>query len=449
MKLKNSSVFLFFLSQLLFSAFFSPAFAEAKHAKEESGILLDKIVAIVNDDVITENEVKKSIGLLEQQIQAQGMTLPQGQALKKAALERLISENLLLQLAKRNNLTVDEVDLNEALTKIAANNHLSLSELQEAVISQEGLTWENYRESIRKEMLIAKLQQGAVSKDIHISKEQIENYLKTSVEEDRQKGRFHLQNLLIPLSEEPSPEELRQAQQKAEAILKKINQSKDKDLNRFALLESSFQYPIQSEDLGKRMLSELPGLFAREVVKMKVGEVIGPLRAGNGFQLIRLVGFEKGEVVPEAAFIKTHLRHILIKPGVNLTPKEAKKQAEHLFQQLKSGSSFEQMAKQYSSDLRSATNGGELWVSPGEWHPVLEKEIESMPLHQLSHPIQTALGWHLIEVLERKKVENLLDYQRQQARQVLFQRKFVEAAQQWQQHLRSLAYVKIMDENLA
>lgn len=407
---------------------------------------LDKVVAIANDNVITASELEAQINVLKQQILAKNMQLPSEAALRKQVLQHLIDVDLQLQLAKKNDLTIDNTELNTAIAKIAEGNQLSLTQLREE-LTKQGLDWENYRESIRKEMLLNRIQQKAVGQDIVISAQQIDNYLKTYEHNEKvQQQTFHLENIVIPLSEEPTTEQVTKAKEKAKSLLTKIKTGDD--FNRIAIAESSGEYALEGGDLGERHLAELPEIFAQHVVNMKVGEVVGPLRTGNGFQLIRLVS--TGGNTGQHQVVKTHARHILLKQDANMTLEEATKQVNNIYQQLRAGKDFSQMAKLYSLDAASAVKGGDLgWVTAEELVPAFAEAMNSLALNTVSKPVKTQFGWHLIEVLERKTVDDSKTYQRMQVRQFLQQRKFTEAVQNWQQHLRSNAYVKILDKALA
>jgi peptidyl-prolyl cis-trans isomerase SurA len=195
-------------------------------------------------------------------------------------------------------------------------------------------------------------------------------------------------------------------------------------------------------------LAELPEIFAKEVVNMKAGQVVGPLRTGNGFQLLKLIAI--GGENQHHIVTQTHVRHILLKSDASMLPEDSLKQINNIYQQLKSGKDFALMAKQYSLDSSTAVKGGDLgWVGPGELVPEFEKTMNSLPLHKVSHPIKTQFGWHLIEVIARKQKDDSVAFKKQQVRQFLQQRKFAEAVQNWQQHLRTEAYVNIVEKDLA
>lgn len=406
---------------------------------------LDKVIAVVNNGIITESELNSQVALLKSQLESKNMQLPPMAILRKQVLQHLIDIDLQLQLAKENNIAVDNSELNEAIKNISSANNLSFSQLREE-IQRQGLTWETYKENIRKEILVSKLQQKAIGKEIQITPMQIENYLKTAQQNDTEQFSYHVQNIVIPLPEEPTTEQLKKAREKAEKLLIKIK--KGENFSSLAIAESSGEFALEGGDLGERHLAELPEIFAQRVVKMKPNEVAGPIRTGNGFQLIKLLTITGEKQRHEV--IKTHVRHILLKSDTSLTQSEARTQAYNLYQQLKSGKDFSLIAKQYSSDTASSSQGGDLgWINPGELLPEFEKVMNALPLKKISKPVKTVYGWHLIQVLERKKIDDTESFKHQQVRRFLQQRKFAEAVQNWQQHLRASAYIKIMDKKLA
>lgn len=406
---------------------------------------LDSVVAIVNSDVITASELNAQTETAYQQLLARKMEAPDPLVLRKQVLNHLIDEQIELQLAKHNDVSIDNVELDETIAKIAASNHLSLDEMR-AAIEQQGTPYAKYRENIRKDMLINRIQQTAVGKDIVVSMKQVNDYLASSEHIATTPQTFHVQNIVIPLPEEPTTAQIKKAREKALMLIQKLQAGAD--FSQLAMTESSGHDALEGGDLGERHLAELPEVFAEQVVKMKVGDVRGPLRAGNGFQIIKLVGIGNTELHHEVT--KTHVRHILLKPGVNMTESEADRQIHNLYEQLKSGKDFAAMARQYSLDRASAEKGGDLgWVTPDELVPSFAEAMTQLPLNTISKPVKTPFGWHLIQVLERKTVDDSDAYQRQQVRQFLYQRKFNEAVQNWQQHMRSSAYIQIIEKDLA
>lgn len=406
---------------------------------------LDKVVAVVNNNVITQHELDMQTELTHKQLQAKNMPVPADHVLRKQVLQHLIDTDLQLQLAKSNDITVDANELDAAVAKIAADNKLDLAQLRDAV-QHEGMTWEGYRENLQKEILLARLQQRVVGRDITITQQQVDDYIKHELANDKSKMLFHVQNIVIPLPDAPSPKQITRAKEKAQHLLAKLK--KGDDFSLLAVAESSDEYALEGGDLGDRHLAELPAVFAEHVQNMHVGEVVGPFRTGNGFQLLKLVGLNQNE--EHHRVTKFHVRHILLKQDVNMTNEEAKKQVKNIYEQLKSGKDFASMAKIYSLDAASAVNGGDLgWVVADELVKPFSEAMLTLPLHTISKPVKTQFGWHLIEVLERKEVDDSDAYKRQQVRMFLQQRKFNETVQTWKQTMRAQSYINVLEKSLA
>lgn len=406
---------------------------------------LDSVAAVVNEGIITSSELQRQVELLRQQISAKGVPVPEDKVLKKQVLDHLIDEDLQLQVAKLHHISIEDAEVNEAIEKIAESNHLTSTQLHEEV-QRQGLTWKTYRANIQKEILLSRVQQKSVGQEIVVTPKQVEEYLKLPHQQDTSNITYHFQNIVVPLSEDPTTQQVAHAREKAQDLLAKIK--KGADFEQIAVLESSGDLILSQSDLGPRHLAQLPELFAQKAISMKPGQIAGPLRAGNGFQLIKLLAVNAE--TSHHLVTKTHVRHILLKQDPGTTATEAQKKAYNLYQQIKGGKSFDAMAKHYSLDGSSAIKGGDLgWVSAGELVPAFEKTMNTLPLHQVSKPVKTGFGWHLIEVLERKQVDDSNAFQRQKVTQYLQQRKFSEVVQNWLQHLRADAYIKIMDKELA
>lgn len=406
---------------------------------------LDKVVAIVNDSVITESELTKQVEILINQIKSKNMAMPEYNVLKKQILQHLIDVELELQLAKRSDMNIDDADLDLAIKNIAQQNKLSIDDLKRA-LQQEGLTWSLYKDNIRKEMMISKIQQEAVGREVHISPKQVKDYMKNYIEDEKKQAIYHVQNLVIPLPEAPTSDMVKKAQNKAQSLFKKLQNGED--FSKLAIAESSDEYALEGGDLGERQYVELPEVFGEKILKMRPGQVSEPFRTPNGFQLIKLVSVRDDNEHHQVT--KTHVRHILLHQDASMTAEAAEKEIRNLYQQLKSGKSFETMAKQYSLDPTSASKGGDLgWVVASELVPAFASAMDALPLHKISEPVKTPFGWHIIEVLDRKTEDDSSLYVEQRVRQLLQERKFKEAVQRWQQHVRTEAYIKIVDKDLA
>lgn len=409
-----------------------------------AGQPLDKVIATVNNKVITEHELDEKVSLAKQHIIAKKIPMPSETLIRKQVLEQLINLELQMQLLEANHAKIDDPELDAAIEKIARSNHITVEKLR-ASLAAEGLNWKEYRKNLRKEIALHHIQQQAVASDVVVTNQEVENYLKISKKDEKAESVYIIENLLVPLPAEPSPSQLSEAKAKAQQVYDSRNHHNN--LESLALGESSNDWVLQHQNLGERHLAELPELYAKEIVTMKPGDVRGPLRAGNGFQIIRLISIKGAQ--QSHSITKTQVRHILIKQNAGTTSSEAEKRVYNLYQQMKSGKDFATMAKKYSVDRGSAVKGGALgWVSPGETVPAFENAMNDLTINEISKPVKSPFGWHLIQVLARKKEDNSEDWKKQKIREYLFQKKFAQAVQSWQQRLRTEAYIQILDKDL-
>lgn len=406
---------------------------------------LDKMVAVVNNGVITQSQLDSKVREIEQQLRIQGKQLPSETLLKKQVLQQLILTDLQMQLAKMNHVEVDSTDLNRAIADIAKKNNVTVSQFRQT-LQQKGIDWKTYRNNIKMELTLMRLQQKAVARDVAISEEQINDYLKTSKTTETSNQAYHLQNLVIPLNDEPSSKELAQAEKLAQQVKRKLQENSD--FSAIVANQTDDEFLIEQHDLGTRHLPEMPELYAKQVVNMRIGQVVGPIRAGNGLQFIKLLSIKGND--PHHKVQKTHVRHILIKKVADATEAESENKAKSVYQRVKAGQDFSKLAKAYSADSVSGAKGGDLgWISPGETVPPFEDAMNKLKPGQISKPVKTGFGWHIIQVLGRKQVDDTESWQKQQVRQYLHQRKMMDAIQNWQQNLKAQAYVKILDKSLA
>jgi len=406
---------------------------------------LDSVVAEVNDAVITESELNKQMKDAKQQLQARNLPVPEDQVLRKQIFQHFLDLTLQLQFAKNNNMSIDDAELDEIIKTIALQNHYTVEQMQ-AELQKAGMAWSDYRQNLKKEVLITRLQQASIGRDIHISERQVDSYMNEALDEQVKKRKYHLLNMVIPLSDSPSSKEVEQAKHKALDLLAELN--KGADFSKLAIMESSDEYALDGGDLGERYLAELPEVFVPYLKNIKVNEVKGPIRTGNGWQLIKLIGINDADLKHQVT--KTHVRHILIKPGPQMTDAQAEQLIHNIYRQIQAGKTFDGLAKQYSVDAATAVKGGDMgWVDASELVPQFAEVMEKLGIGHISVPVKTPFGWHIMQVLERKVEDDSLAYQRQQVRAMLKQKKFTEAVKTWQQHLRAQAFIHILDKSLA
>ena len=397
----------------------------------------DRIVAVVNDEVITHHELRSRLDSALGQLQRQGTALPPREVLEKQMLERLVIDKVQLQFAREVGLRVDDAQLDQALQRIAANNKLTLAQFRVA-LEKDGIAFASFREEIRAEMTIARLREREVDGRIFISEGEIDNYL---AGEAGQAGgeEFEMAHILLRAPESASPEQIQQLRAKADQIVERLG--KGENFAQLAAAYSDAPDGLRGGDLGWRSLNRLPTMFAEAATRLKVGEVSPVLRSSNGFHLVKLLGKRGGGALP--AVQQTHARHILIKVNEVVSEPEARHTLESLRQRIKHGENFADLARLFSQD-GSASKGGDLgWIYAGDTVPEFEQAMNRLAPGELSEAVQSPFGFHLIEVIERRVQDVSSDRQRATARQVLRERKRDEAYQDWLRQMRDRAYVEL------
>jgi len=425
------------INKLIITLFFTLAFLATVSAET-----LDNIVAVVNDSVITQSQLNQEIDFYRQQMQMAHAPTPAPAVLRKEVLNHMIDMQLQIDFAKKQGVKVDDAELNQAITRIAQQNGLTLAQMQDQ-LTKQGMDFNKYREEIRSQIIVSQLQQRAVGPQVKVSDQDVTDFLRQGGERlltakpDASAGGptvYHLQDVLIPFPDNATPEQMNQTLQEAQDALNK--------------LRSGQTINVQIGDLGWRPLNDVPDIFVATVKTLKPGQISEPVKADNGYHLIRLLEMRGGAATmgPQATPYVTHVRHILIKTNPLTSDEAVKIRLFHMRDAIQNGlDTFEDMAKKNSQDPGSASKGGDLgWVNPGMLDPAFETAMNQLKINQISDPVKSAFGWHLIQVLERKDIASNKEFLQNQARQLLYQRKFNEAVQNWVQQLRSQSYVKIM-----
>lgn len=430
---------LFLIRSLLLSLCLT-GWAVAQTAARPAGepVSVDRIVAVVNDEVITLYELRARLEAAKAQLQKSGVTLPPKDALEAQMLERMVIDKVQLQLARETGLRVDDAQLEQALQRIAANNKLSPAQFR-ALLEKDGIAYASFREDIRGEMMIARLREREVEGRIFVSESEVDNYLTNAAAGGGSGEEYQLAHILLRAPESASPEQIQKLRAKAEQILGSLD--KGEDFAQLAAAYSDAPDGLKGGNLGWRSADRLPAMFAEASAKLSVGEVTPVLRSSNGFHLIKLLAKRGGGSLP--AVQQTHARHILIKVNEVVSENEARHKLEALAERVRHGESFAQLAKLFSQD-GSAAKGGDLgWIYPGDTVPEFERAMNALAPGEVSSPIQSPFGFHLIEVIERRLQDVSSDRQRAAARQVLRERKRDEVYQDWLRQARDRAYVEL------
>lgn len=398
---------------------------------------LDKIIAIVDGNIITRIELDDRVKLISQQLKQQGSRLPSRDNLRKQVLERLILEKLQLEMAKKTGIRINDEMVNRVITNIARENRLSMVQFRK-VLEKDGYQFSDFRENIRREVTISRLRKIRVENKVNISEQEIDNYLKQYLKGQSAGNEYRLSHILIATPEAATPEQIKNAQIKAQKVMSDLQ--KGADFTQKAIAVSNDELALKGGDLGWRKTAQLPTLFTSIVSKMRKNEIKGPLRSANGFHIIKLQ--DKRNNAQKHIVNQTMARHILIRPTQILNREDARLRLQSIRQRIISGEDFASLARASSDDKAAAAEGGSLgWISPGTMVPAFEEEMNKLKPGEISKPFITQFGWHIVQVLSRRKHDNTQQFQRSQAIKLIRKRKTEEAIQDWLRRLRAEAYV--------
>lgn len=405
--------------------------------RQQQGTLIDSVVAVVNDDVITRHELDERMSEVVRQLQKQDTPLPPADVLEKQILERMIMDMLQMQYAKETGVRVDDAQLNQAMTRIAQqNNFPSLAEFR-SKLEADGVDFNKFREEIRGEIISTRLREREIESKLVISDGEVDNYLANKARMGNSGEEFHLAHILVVVPEQASAEKIQAAREHAEKALSQLKGGAD--FAQVAAGSSDAKDALKGGDLGWLPGDRIPPLFANELQNLKPGQITAVLRSPSGFHILKLIEKRSGNA--PVVITQTHARHILIKTSEIVSEAEAKKQIMDIKQRIESGADFAAQAKRYSQD-GSAQQGGDLdWLSPGQTVPEFEEEMNKLQPRQMG-VVQTQFGWHLIQVLERRNTDVSDQQKRQQARVAIGTFKSDEQFQDWQRQLRDRAFVE-------
>ena len=401
----------------------------------------DRIVAVVGDEVITQYDLRQRYASALKQLQKQNTNLPPQDVLERQLLERMIMDRVQMQFARETGLKVDDAQLDQAMTRIAANNKLTPQQFRLA-LEKDGVNYATFREEIRGELTMVRLREREVEGKILVSDGEVDLYLANQASTGANEE-YQLAHILLRAPESASPEQLQKLKLRGEQALKRAKEGAS-----FAELAASYSDApdaLQGGDIGLRPLDRLPQLYAETAARMQPGEVSDLLRSSAGFHIIKLLA-KRGGSGP-VSVQQTHARHILIRVNEIVSETEARRKMENLRERLVNGGDFAELARLYSQD-GSAGKGGDLgWISPGDTVPEFERAMDALKDNELSPVVQTPFGMHLIQVLERRQRDVSEERKRAVARQALRERRLDESYQEWLRQLRDRAYVEIrLDE---
>jgi peptidyl-prolyl cis-trans isomerase SurA len=400
--------------------------------------LLDQVVAVVNESVILQSELDARVNTIIGRLQSQGTSLPPRQVLEERVLDQLITESIQLQMADRAGVRISDNELNETMASIASRNDMTLAQFEQQ-LSREGVSYREAREQIRNEMLTGRVQQRQVGNRVRVTDREVDNYLRATEGQSRTNAEYELAHILIAVDDPNDEAESEAARAKIEALRQEIINGRD--FRSVAVAESDASTALEGGNMGWRRESQLPSLVSDVVPNLPEGEVSEVLESGSGFHLVTVLN-KRGGDSPQV--VEQHrVRHILVRPDETTSDAQAEAEIRELYQQLQNGASFAEIARSESDDPVSGSDGGNLgWVSPGQMVPGFEDAMLSAEVGELTGPVRSQFGWHILEVQERRQQDISDDVKRGEARQAIYRRKFDIELQNWLREIRDEAFIE-------
>lgn len=402
--------------------------------------MLDSVSVIVDQGVILESQIEELVASVKRNALVNNQTLPSDRALRTQAIERLIIDSLQMQLAERMGIQISDPQLDQTIANIAQDDNLTLAQLREKVTS-EGMSYEVYREEVRKELIVGEVRRSNVRRRVYITPQEITNLVKLIDEQGGKQAEYHLGHILIAFPNDPSDNDIETAKGTAQKVIELLNSGSE--FAKIATASSSGANALEGGDMGWMNINSMPTLFAEAVQNRAKDELIGPIRSGAGFHILKVIdtrGIEKVEVV------ELNSRHILIKPSVILSDDKAQQMLKDFRKKILSGDAdFAALAKEHSADPGSALKGGELgWADPNAYVPEFRDTLNKLAIDEISEPVRTVHGWHLMQLLGKRVDDATEKLKEDKATQLLFQRKFNEETDAWLREIRAGAYIDVL-----
>ena len=399
---------------------------------------IDRIAAIVDESAIMQSELDARMDSVKRQM---GGQMPPDSLLRPQVLERLILENIQLQMAERGGVQVTDQQLTDTVKRIAQQNGMTLEQFS-AALKKDGLSYKEAVEQIRTEMIISRVQKFQVNNRVQISQQDIDYFLASKAGQMATEAEYRLSHILISIPSQASPADIKKAREKADVIIAEIKAGKD--FQQQAIETSNGRNALKGGDLGWRKQAQLPSLFADAVIDLEPGQVSDPIKSASGFHIIQIADKRGGSTM---MVLQTKVSHILVMPNEIRSDKDSRARIRQVYKKLDNGADFEALAKEYSDDPGSAAKGGDLgWVNPGDMVPAFDRIMNEIEPGVLSQPFKSKFGWHILKVEERKETDLGEQVQRNQIYQMLQARQFEEELPIWLRKIRSEAYVDIKEE---
>lgn len=408
-------------------------------AKEEQ---LDKVSAIVNNSVVLESEIQDLLKSIKTQAKKNNQSLPSDKALRTQVMDKLINDSLVLQIGERMGVQVSDAQLDQTIANMASENKLTLSQFRQAIVN-DGADYEKYRESIRTELISGEVRRNSVRRRIFISPQEIENLLELMKAQTNNNVEYHLGHILIEIPSDATQKDMTAAKTRAEKVIELLN--KGSDFTKIAIASSGGANALEGGDLGWKNINEMPTLFSELIDGKEKGTVVGPIRTGLGFSIVKVHDI-RGRQIVEVEEVKA--RHILIKPSIILSEEKAEEQLQALLDKVTTGEAdFAELAKEHSEGP-TAVRGGDLgWADPKSYDPVFRDALASMKKGDYHKPFRSSFGWHIVLLEDRRMVDATSQMNQNRVYQILHNRKFGIESARWMKETRDEAYIEIFEQD--
>jgi len=403
---------------------------------------LDQVAAIVDQGVVLESEIKTLISTVKRNAETNNQTLPSDKVLRIQAIERLIQTSLQMQLAQRMGIQISDPQLEQTITNMTSRDGTTPEQLR-FKLAEEGIAYDSYRENIRRELITGEVMRSNVRRRVYITPQEIDNLLKLIEQQGEDQVEYHLGHILVDFPQQPTDEDIDASRVRANRVLKLLKDGSD--FAKMAITSSSGSKALEGGDMGWMNINAMPTLFAEAVQGKEKGTIVGPIRSGAGFHILKLKDI-RGQQKVEINEVKA--RHILVKPSIILSEDKTKSMLIEFRNKVLAGEAeFADLAKEHSEDPGSALKGGELgWADPNIYAPAFKNTLATLEPLQISEPFRSSFGWHIVQLQEKRVQDGTNKLKQDKAYQLLFNRKFAEEQEAWLRELRDGAYIEVIEE---